>query len=76
VDERRVLLLLLVLTGAGCAELSEQSSEARAERVYRTGSNIPVHDRNSKGEVLTLDRDSVEEMMRHTSRQPSNVGGH
>jgi hypothetical protein len=76
VDERRVLLLLLVLTGAGCAELPEQSSEARAERVYRTGSNIPVHDRNANGQVLTLDRDSVEEMMRHTSRQPSNVGGH
>ena len=75
-DERRVLLLLLVLTGAACAELPEQSSEPRVERVYRTGSNIPVHDRNSSGNVLTLDRDSVEEMMRHTSRQPSNVGGH
>ena len=69
------LLSLLALTAVACAELPEQSSEARAERIYRTGSNIPVHDRNSKGEVLTLDRDAVEDMMRRTPRQPSNVGG-
>ncbi len=70
------LLSLLALTAAACAELPDQQSEPRAERVYRTGSNIPVHDRTPTGNVLTLDRDSVEETMRHTSRQPSNVGGH
>jgi hypothetical protein len=74
VNEREILLLLLALTGAACAELPESQSP-REERVYRTGSNIPVHDRNSKGEVLTLDREAVEDMMRRAPRQPSNTGG-
>ena len=68
-DERQALLLLLALVGAACAELPESAS-SREERVYRTGSNIPVHDRNSKGEALTLDRESWEEMMKNTNRMP------
>lgn len=64
-DERRVLLLLLALTGAACAELPEsQSVSPREERIYRTGSNIPVHDRNSRGEVLTLDPESVRDAVK------------
>ena len=71
VYEKQALLLLLALVGAACAELPEsQSASPREERVYRTGSNIAVHERNSTGEALSFDRESWEEMMRNTNRMP------
>ena len=74
-DERKVLLLLLALTGAACAELPEsQSASPREERIYRTGSNIPMHDRNSKGEVLTLDPESVRDVLGRGQRMPAPSG--
>ena len=41
----RTLILLSALAITSCGALPEQSSEASSERVYRTGSNIPVHER-------------------------------
>src|SRR5205823_12873015 len=58
-----------------CAQLLEQSSEAPSERVYRTGSNLPVHERTSSGRVLTLDRDAAENMIRRSQPMPSPVKG-
>jgi hypothetical protein len=66
----RTLILLIALAAAGCAELSEQSSDARSERVYRTGSNVPVHERTS-GNVLTLDRDAGEDLIRRNQALPT-----
>jgi hypothetical protein len=66
----RALILLLALAISACAELPEQSAEARAERVYRTGSNVPVHERTSSGRVLTLDGDSTEELIRRAQPLP------
>jgi hypothetical protein len=44
-----VALATMVLVGAGCATGgSTTASEPPAERVYRTGSNIPVRDHTSQ----------------------------
>ena len=69
----RTLIFLFVLVATACADLPEQSSEARAERIYRTGSNVPVHERTSSGKVLTLDRDAAEDMVRRTQPLPSPI---
>jgi hypothetical protein len=36
--------ILVVLACTGCASISEPTSEYREEKIYRTGSNLPVKD--------------------------------
>jgi len=67
----RPLILFIALVATACTDLPEQSSEARSERVYRTGSNVPVHERTSSGKVLTLDRDAGEDLIRRTQALPT-----
>jgi hypothetical protein len=69
-DKKRRLIALLVLAATACAQLPDQPSEARAEREYRTGSNVPIHERTPSGKVLTLDRDATEDMVRRTQQVP------
>jgi hypothetical protein len=69
----RTLILMFTLTVSACAALPDRSSEARAERIYRTGSNVPVHERTSTGKVLTIDRDATEDMVRRTQPLPSPI---
>ncbi len=66
----RTSILLLALLITACAQLPDQSSEGSAERVYRTGSNLPVHERTSSGKVLSLDRDATEELVRRSQQVP------
>jgi hypothetical protein len=68
--KRRTSILLLALLTTACAQLPEQSSDASAERVYRTGSNLPVHERTSSGKVLSLDRDATEDLIRRSQQAP------
>ena len=77
VDDERTLILLCTLAATARAELPEQSSEASSERVYRTGSNIPVHERTPYGRVITLDRDAAEDLMRRNQQVqlPTSVKG-
>jgi hypothetical protein len=63
-------ILLLALSITACAQLPDQSSEGSAERVYRTGSNLPVHERTSTGKVLSLDRDATEDLIRRSQQAP------
>jgi len=70
-DTEQSLILLLALAATACAGLPEQTADAREERTYRTGSNVPVHERTSSGKVLSLDRDSTEELVRRT--QPTSM---
>ena len=48
---RTALVAALALAAAGCAIAPEQSAEARPEKIYRTGSNIPVRDPSAPSEV-------------------------
>ena len=65
------LIVLIALSMTACAELPEQQpSEARAERIYRTGSNVPVHERTPSGRVLSLDGDSAEDLIRRAQPLP------
>ena len=73
----RTLILLSALAITSCGALPEQSSEASSERVYRTGSNIPVHERTPYGRVITLDRDGAEDLMSRNQQVqlPTSVKG-
>ena len=44
---QKLLIVAAVLFVSGCATTSEEGNTARTERVYRTGSNLPVHDSGS-----------------------------
>ena len=68
--EPRTSILLLMLLITACAQLPQQSSEELAERVYRTGSNVPVHERTSSGKVLSLDGDATEDLIRRSQQAP------
>jgi hypothetical protein len=66
----RTLIALFVLAAAACAELPDQTSDARAERIYRTGSNVPVHEHTTSGKVLTLDRDASDDLVKRMQPLP------
>jgi len=55
-----VAAFTLALVTHGCATPSE-SGEIRTDKEYRTGSNIPVRDRASRGEATSYDPASVQD---------------
>lgn len=58
-----IACLLLV---AGCATTSDDPNEPREERIYRTGSNLPMRD---MGNVHLLDAETVRDNA-HRAQQP------
>jgi len=47
----------------GCASTpDDKDAEARTEKVYRTGSNIPVRDSSARSEGKTMSADDFERM--------------
>ena len=60
---------------AGCAALPPEEADAKQEKVYRTGSNLPQKDR--KGDVVVLDPAAVQESMtRGRATSPGLSSGH
>jgi hypothetical protein len=51
----KLVLMLCVLVCAGCATTPEQASEAREQRAYRTGSNLPVREGSVSPDTKTID---------------------
>jgi len=49
-----VAAIVLAAATAGCAMAPDQTAEAKPEKVYRTGSNIPVRDPSAPSEVKQL----------------------
>jgi peptidoglycan/LPS O-acetylase OafA/YrhL len=59
---------------AGCAALPPDQADAKQEKVYRTGSNLPQRDRNT-GEVVVLDPKAMHDSISRsagTMRAPGN----
>jgi hypothetical protein len=75
----RQLAALIAVIGApfmfGCATTpDDKDAEARTEKVYRTGSNIPVRDRDTS-EVKAMSGDDYARMRPPVSMPPMPSGG-
>jgi hypothetical protein len=49
-----------VLTSFGCSTTPDTQAEDNERKVYRTGSNIPVRERGSSGDVRAVDPATIE----------------
>jgi hypothetical protein len=59
----------------GCASTpDDKDAEARTEKVYRTGSNIPVRDRDTSA-VKSMSGEDYERMKPPMSMPPRGAGG-
>jgi hypothetical protein len=74
----RQLAALIAVIGVpvlfGCTSTPEQDAEARAEKVYRTGSNIPLRDRDTSA-VKSMSGEDYERMKPPMSMPPRGAGG-
>ena len=67
-------LMVAVSLVAGCAALPPEEADAKQEKVYRTGSNLPQKDR--RPDVVVLDPAAVQESMtRGRAASPGLSGG-
>lgn len=57
---KSALLALAALACVACAQTSVDSAEPREERVYRTGSNLPVRDKDAASDVKVVDPASID----------------
>jgi len=58
---------LIALAALGCVACSttptQQTAEPREDKVYRTGSNIPVKDKDSSAYVQSVDQQAAKDML-------------
>lgn len=54
--------ILLVVVGAGCANIPDQSAEPRANKEYVTGSALPAR-HGTAGPTAVVDRETAEREM-------------
>ena len=59
---------------AACASAPQQTAEHREAKVYQTGSNIPVRDRNGMMNVKTVDPESLHQELGGASHPPPAGG--
>ena len=73
---QKLLFVAAVLIVSGCATTSEETNTVHTERTYRTGSNLPVRDRNSP-DVKTVDPSAFQDPVRSGAmpRPTSPAGG-
>ena len=60
--------MLDVVARAACATAPDQSAEPRGDKVYRTGSNLPVRDKAGASEVKVIDPSTLYD--RNPARNP------
>jgi hypothetical protein len=74
----RQLAALIAVIGVpflfGCASTADKDAEARTDKVYRTGSNIPVRDRDTSA-VKSMSGEEYERMKPPMSMPPRGAGG-
>jgi len=58
-----LLVVFFGLACAGCATTPDQTAEPREQRVYRTGSNLPVRDGTVSPDTKTLDGAWLEQQL-------------
>jgi len=68
------MVALATLLCAACAAPAPQASE-RADRVYRTGSNIAVREPSAPSNVQTVDPSTLQDAMRVRQGKPGTVSG-
>ncbi|MDQ6618726.1 MAG: hypothetical protein M3Z31_03350 [Pseudomonadota bacterium] len=67
---RKALLAVTVLTLAGCATTTPDDQQGTyTERVYRTGSNLPVRDRDA-ADVKTVGAGAADDQIRGGMSSP------
>jgi hypothetical protein len=65
-----------VLLVQGCATTPDESGEIHTDKVYRTGSNIPVRDRGGPSDAKSYDPASVEDAVRRSGpKTPPGLRG-
>jgi hypothetical protein len=62
------VILIFGLVCTACATTPDQTAEPREEKVYKTGSNIPVGDRRGGPESTTIDPEAVRDAVSRSSR--------
>ena len=62
-----------VLAVAGCATVPSDDVP-NSQKVYRTGSNLPVRDPGASTRVQTADQDAMLDAMRKKTGKPGGVG--
>lgn len=71
---KKYAAVLLALVCASCATTPDQTAEPREEKVYRTGSNLPVRDPNAKSNVVIVDPAQIQGAASGSSRSlPAGV---
>lgn len=56
----RLLVCVVALMGAGCAELDHDGKDGWVDRTYRTGSNIPRKSSPQADGVAVVNKDEVD----------------
>ncbi|HVO88871.1 MAG TPA: hypothetical protein VMV45_10030 [Casimicrobiaceae bacterium] len=64
----------LALLCAGCASTGEEQAP-HEQKVYRTGSNVPVRDPTAPSRVQTADPSSIQDALRRGGGRPGSVTG-
>jgi hypothetical protein len=68
---RWLVSAVMALACGACATESVQNGEPREEKIYRTGSNIPIHDRTQSPAVDVDPRSVNDATMRRTMPTPT-----
>lgn len=67
----RFVALVLPLAFAACASTSsDKNGEVYTERVYRTGSNLPVKDPTSRSDARNVDPEEVRRALERARPSP------
>jgi len=72
----RTVVLIAFVCGvlASCAPATQRDGEPYEDPVYHTGSRVPTNAGGSTGNAKTLDKSSVDSMMRPPVYLPSSRG--
>jgi hypothetical protein len=70
---KEITVAFLALICAACASTADRTAESPEDKVYRTGSNLPVRDRNAISDVKTVDPASIQSLRDRASGAPSAV---
>jgi hypothetical protein len=57
---KSALLALVALACLACAQTPINTAEPREEKIFRTGSNLPVRDKDAPSDVKVLDPASID----------------
>jgi hypothetical protein len=66
-------IAFLALICAACASTADPTAESGDEKLYRTGSNLPVRERNGPSDAKSVDPASIQDMRNRTGGSSSTI---